>query len=93
MRVPSSDRLSVCDALDLTAATSAAASFYPTTAQSLLAAAHSIADQIGEASHMGTAFGPVNVAIHAISASLRLGDPRTATQTGEALDLAAMPSA
>jgi hypothetical protein len=24
---------------------------------------------------MGTAFGPVNVAIHAISASLKLGDP------------------
>jgi hypothetical protein len=41
---------------------------------------------------MGTAFGPVNVAIHAISASLRLGDPRTATRTGEALDLAAMPA-
>jgi hypothetical protein len=40
---------------------------------------------------MGTAFGPVNVAIHAISASLRLGDPRTATEIGEALDLAAMP--
>ena len=34
---------------------------------------------------------PVNVAIHAISASLKLGDPRTATETGEALDLAAMP--
>jgi hypothetical protein len=41
---------------------------------------------------MGTAFGPVNVAIHAISASLKLGDPRTATETGEALDLAAMPT-
>jgi len=41
---------------------------------------------------MGTAFGPVNVAIHAIAASLRLGDPRTATETGEALDLAAMPA-
>ena len=41
---------------------------------------------------MGTAFGPVNVAIHAISASLKLGDPRTATQTGEALDLGAMPA-
>ena len=31
---------------------------------------------------MGTAFGPVNVAIHAISASLKLGDPRTAAETG-----------
>jgi hypothetical protein len=59
--------------------------------QSLLAAARGIADRTGEANQMGTAFGPVNVAIHAISASLRLGDPRTATQTGEALDLASMP--
>jgi hypothetical protein len=41
---------------------------------------------------VGTAFGSVNVAIHAISASLRLGDPRTATETGEALDLAALPA-
>ncbi len=41
---------------------------------------------------MGTAFGQVNVAIHAISASLKLGDARTATETGEALDLAAMPA-
>ena len=31
------------------------------------------------------------MAIHAISAWLKLGDPRTATETGEALDLAAMP--
>jgi len=42
---------------------------------------------------MGTAFGPVNVAIHTISASLKLGDVRTATEAGEALDLAALPSA
>ncbi len=34
----------------------------------------------------------LHVAIHAISASLRLGDPRTATETGEALDTAAMPA-
>jgi hypothetical protein len=40
---------------------------------------------------MGTAFRPVNVAIHAISASLKLGDPQTAAKTGEALDLAALP--
>jgi hypothetical protein len=36
---------------------------------------------------------PANVAIHAISASLKLGDPRTAAETGEALDPAAMPAA
>jgi len=92
IRAPSPERLSVYGALHLAAATAAAASFDRTTAQSLLATARGIADRTGEANHMGTAFGPVNVAIHAISASLKLGDPRTATQTGEALDLAAMPT-
>jgi transcriptional regulator with XRE-family HTH domain len=89
-RALSPERLSVYGALHL-AATAAAASFDRTTAQSLLATARGIADRTGEANHMGTAFGPVNVAIHAISASLKLGDPRTATETGEALDLTAMP--
>ena len=87
-RAPSPERLSVYGALHLAAAT---ASFDRATAQSLLATARGVADRTGEANHMGTAFGPVNVAIHAISASLRLGDPRTAAETGEALDLAALP--
>jgi transcriptional regulator with XRE-family HTH domain len=91
MRAPSPEWLSVYGALHLAAAT-AAASFDGATTQSLLATARGIADRTGEANHLGTAFGPVNVAIHAISASLKLGDPRTATQTGEALDLAAMPA-
>jgi len=91
MRASSPARLSVYGALHLAAATAAAASFDRATTQSLLAIARGIADRTGEANHLGTAFGPVNVAIHAISASLRLGDPRTAAETGEALDLAAMP--
>lgn len=91
MRAPSPERLSVYGALHLAAATAAAASFDRATTTTLLARARDIADRTGEANHMGTAFGPVNVAIHAISASLKLGDPRTATETGEALDLAAMP--
>jgi transcriptional regulator with XRE-family HTH domain len=91
-RLLSPERLSVYGALHLAAATAAAASFDRATAQSLLATARGIADHTGEANHIGTAFGPVNVTIHAISASLKLGDPRTATQTGEALDLAAMPA-
>ena len=91
LQTPTPERLSVYGALHLAAATAAAASFDRTTTQSLLATARGIADRTGEANHMGTAFGPVNVAIHAISASLKLGDPRTATQTGEALDIAAMP--
>ena len=91
-RALSPERLSVYGALHLAASTAAAASFDRATAESPLATARCIADRTGEANHMGTAFGQVNVAIHAISASLKLGDPRTATQTGEALDLAAMPA-
>ena len=91
-RAPSPERLSVYGALHLAAATAAASSLDRATTESLLATARGIADRTGEANHMGTAFGPVNVAIHAISASLKLGDPRTATETGEALDLVAMPS-
>ena len=92
MRAPTPERLSVYGALHLAAATAAAASFDRATTESLLATARGIADRTGEANHMGSAFGPVNVAIHAISASLKLGDPRTATQAGEALDLTAMPA-
>ena len=91
MRVPSSEQLSVYGALHLAAATAAAACYDRATTEAVLAKARGIANRTGEANHMGTAFGPVNVAIHAISASLRLGDPRTATETGEALDTAAMP--
>jgi hypothetical protein len=91
-RAPSPERLSVYGALHLAAATAAAASFDRAATESLLGTARGIADHTGEANHMGTAFGPVNVAVHVISASLKLGDPRTATETGEALDLAAMPA-
>jgi transcriptional regulator with XRE-family HTH domain len=75
MRAPSPERLSVYGALHLAAATAAAASFDRAATESLLGTARGIADHTGEANHMGTAFGPVNVAIHAISASLKLGDP------------------
>ena len=92
MRAPSPEQLSVYGALHLAAATAAAACYDRATTETVLAKARGIADRTGEANHMGTAFGPVNVAIHAISASLRLGDPRTATETGEALDTAAMPA-
>jgi hypothetical protein len=89
-RASSPEPLSVYGALHLAGATAAAASFDRAATESLLATARGIADRTGEANHMGTASGPVNVAIHAISASLKLRDPRTAAETGEALDLAAM---
>ena len=92
VRAPSPERLSVYGALHLAAATAAAASFDRAATESLLDTARGIADHTGEANHMGTAFGPANVAVHVISASLKLGDPRTAAETGEALDLAAVPA-
>ena len=91
MRTSSPEQLSVYGALHLAAATAAAACYDRTTTEAALAKARGIADRTGETNHMGTAFGPVNVAIHAIATSLKLGDPRTATETGEALDLAALP--
>ncbi len=92
MRTPSPGELSVYGALHLAAATAAAACYDQATTASLLATARGIAERTSEANHMGTAFGPVNVAIHTISASLKLGDPRTATETSEALDLGALPA-
>jgi hypothetical protein len=91
MRTSSPEQLSVYGALHLAAATAAAACYDRTAAEAALAKARGIADCTAETNHMGTAFGPVNVAIHAIAMSLKLGDPRTATETGEALDLAALP--
>ena len=91
MHTPSPEQLSVYGALHLAAATAAAACYDRVTTETALTKARDIADRTGEANHMGTAFGPVNVAIHTISASLRLGDPRTATETGESLDTAALP--
>jgi transcriptional regulator with XRE-family HTH domain len=90
-RASSPEQLSVYGALHLAAATAAAACYDRTTTQAALAKARDIADRTGETNDMGTAFGPVNVAIHAIGASLKLGDPRMAAETGEALDLADLP--
>lgn len=91
MRSPSPEQLSVYGALHLAAATAAAAAQDGDTATALLATARGIADQTGDANHMGTAFGHVNVSIHAISASLRLGDPKTAVQAGETLNPGSIP--
>jgi transcriptional regulator with XRE-family HTH domain len=92
MRSPTPDQLSVYGALHLAAVTAAAASYDRTMTAILLDKARSIADRTGESNHLGTAFGHVNVTIHAISASLQLGDARTAAEAGETLDLTAMPA-
>jgi transcriptional regulator with XRE-family HTH domain len=92
MRAPDADALSVYGALHLAAATAAAAIFDRAMTTTLLAKAREIAHTTGEGNRMGTAFGHVNVSIHAISAALQLGDAKTAIETGEALDLAALPA-
>jgi transcriptional regulator with XRE-family HTH domain len=92
MGSPSPEQLSVYGALHLAAVTAAAAGYDRTMTAVLLEKARSIADRTGEANHMGTAFGPVNVAIHAIAAHLQLGDARAAAETGEALDITAIPA-
>jgi len=90
MRTADADALSVYGALHLAAATAAAAIYDRAMTASLLAKARETAEATGESNRMGTAFGRVNVSIHAISAALQLGDAKTAIETGEALDLAAL---
>jgi transcriptional regulator with XRE-family HTH domain len=90
MGSPSPEQLSVYGALHLAAVT-AAAGYDRTMTAVLLEKARSIAERTGETNYLGTAFGPVNVAIHAIAAHLQLGDARTAAETGEALDITAIP--
>jgi transcriptional regulator with XRE-family HTH domain len=91
MGTPSPEQLSVYGALHLAAITAAAAGYDRTITAVLLEKASSIAERTGETNYLGTAFGPVNVAIHALAAHLQLGDARTATETGETLDITAIP--
>jgi transcriptional regulator with XRE-family HTH domain len=87
------EQISLYGGLHLAAANAAAADYESALSASLLRAARLIAEQLGQdANLMGTAFGPANVAIHAMSASARLGDWATVISTGETLDAAAMPA-
>ena len=92
MREPDADTLSVYGALHLAGVHAAAAVYDRAMTASLLARAREIAERTGNSNRMGTAFGHVNVAMHAISASLHLGDARAAIETGESLDPAALPA-
>jgi hypothetical protein len=93
MASPTMEQLSVYGGLHLAAANAAAARYDTPTATALLQSAQEIAEKLGrDANFMGTAFGPVNVAIHVMSVSTRLGDARTAIRTGESLDPTVMPT-
>jgi hypothetical protein len=91
-RSASPSDVSIRGALHLAAASAAAASYDQALASNHLADADAAADELGcDANHLGTAFGPVNVAIHKMSCAVRLGDARTAVAAGEALDPRSLP--
>lgn len=87
------EQLSVYGGLHLAAANAAAAQYDSGLSASLLRRAGQLAQQLGrDANLMGTAFGPVNVAIHTMSASARLGDWPAVVRIGESLDATAIPA-
>ena len=92
MRDPGPDALSVYGALHLAAVNAAAAVYDRAMTATLLARARKVAARTGDGNRMGTAFGHANIAMHAISASLQLGDAKTAIETGEGLDPATLPA-
>jgi transcriptional regulator with XRE-family HTH domain len=92
MRDPDADTLSVYGALHLAAVNAAAAVYDRAMTATLVARARAVADRTGDGNRMGTAFGHVNVAMHAISASLQLGDAKAAIEAGESLDPASLPA-
>jgi transcriptional regulator with XRE-family HTH domain len=90
---PQHEQLSIHGGLQLAAANAAAAQYDTALTASLLAAAERTAGQLGhDANFLGTAFGPVNVAIHKMSTSARLGDWTGVIKLGESLDTATMPA-
>jgi transcriptional regulator with XRE-family HTH domain len=90
---PLPEQLSIYGGLHLAAANAAAARYGAALSASLLSTAGRIAGQLGrDANFLGTAFGPVNVAIHKMSVSARLGDWAAVLRIGESLDAAAMPA-
>jgi transcriptional regulator with XRE-family HTH domain len=93
MTSPSAEHLSIYGGLHLAAASAAAASYDTSLAPELLNKARTVAERLGEdANFLGTAFGPVNVAIHTLSVSVRLADSKTALRIGESLDAGAIPA-
>ncbi len=94
MKSPSADLLSVYGGLYLAAASAAAAGYDRSMTPQFLQKARDAADQLGRnANEMGTGFGPVNVAIHTMASSIRLGESRTAVEIGESLDPDTLPPA
>ena len=94
MKTPTQEQISVLGGLHLAAASAAAANYDTALTPSFLREARAAADRLGrDANLMRTGFGPVNVAIHTMAASIRLGDSRTAITIGETLDARSLPAA
>ncbi len=94
MNSPSPDMLSVYGGLHLAAASAAATGYDRSATPRLLQKARAAAERLGRnANLMRTGFGPVNVAIHTMATSIRLGDARTAIDIGESLDPGTLPPA
>jgi hypothetical protein len=94
MRSPSPDLLSVYGGLHLAAASAAATGYDRSMTPRFLQKARATAERLGrDANLMRTGFGPVNVAIHTMATSIRLGDARTAIEIGESLDPGMLPPA
>jgi transcriptional regulator with XRE-family HTH domain len=79
-------------ALTLISAIIAARRFDPAEARRRLDHAEDLARRLGADGNIGwTAFGPTNVMIHRVSATIALDDPHTALATAERIDITAMP--
>lgn len=90
---PQPDALSIGGGLHLAAANAAATQYDSALSASLLRTARQLAEQLGrDANIMGTAFGPVNVAIHAMSTSAKLGQWAAVIRLGESLDATTLPA-
>jgi hypothetical protein len=92
MKSPTPDLLNVYGGLYLAAASAAATGYDRSITPRFLQTAHVTAERLGRnANLMGTGFGPVNIAIHTMATSIRLGDARSAIEVGESLDPGALP--
>jgi transcriptional regulator with XRE-family HTH domain len=84
----SPEHLSVCGALLLTRAIIAARRSDRPTAQQFIREAQAVADRLGQdRNDFWTIFGPTNVAIHAVSVDVELGDPAAGLRKAPSVDL------
>jgi transcriptional regulator with XRE-family HTH domain len=93
-RTDEPDLLSAHGSLLLLAAVIAAGSGQGREAARHLAAAQTLADELGaDGNRLWTGFGPTNVLIHTVSAAVRAGDVRRAIEVGEGIDTSRLPAA